>query len=91
MPIFVIFRVANAPKMEAALQQTFPNDYLKVSIGEYLVSSPGTAKELSDRLMISPATGGTGPAMVFSMANYYGRASTEIWDWIKTKAESTGG
>ncbi|SFN80987.1 hypothetical protein SAMN05216573_12262 [Bradyrhizobium sp. Rc3b] len=29
--------------------------------------------------------------MIFSMANYYGRATTEIWDWIKAKAEMPGG
>lgn len=90
MAIFVIFRVADPIRMGLAVQREFPNDHLKVKPDEWLVSAIGTAKDVSDRLQVTPENV-SGAAMIFSMANYYGRAATEIWDWIKTKAEQTGG
>lgn len=93
MTIFAVFRVADPVKMEAAIRSNFPDDHMKVGNGEWLVSAKGTAQDISHKLGITTPENTTvnGPAIVFSMANYYGRASTEIWDWIKTKLESAGG
>jgi hypothetical protein len=90
MAIFVIFRVSNPPLLESALGRVFPKDHFKVGNDEWLVSAIGTAKEVSDKIGITPGAD-MGSAVVFSMANYYGRATTEIWDWIKAKSESPGG
>lgn len=54
---------------------------------EWVVSAVGTPKDVSDKLGVTPGTE-TGTAMIFSMGSYYGRATTEIWDWIKAKAET---
>jgi len=89
MSIFVIFRTQNPEKIAEALNEQLPDDHLLLQHGEFLVSTSGTAKELSDRLKISDGTNGA--AMVFSMANYFGRAPTDIWDWVKTKAEKPVG
>jgi hypothetical protein len=94
MTIFAVFRVSNPAKMETAIRSAYPNDHLKIDTDEWLVSDKGTAVEVSHKLGItSPTDASTvnGPAIVFSMANYYGRASTEIWDWIKTKLEAPSG
>lgn len=88
MTIFVIFRVMNPVNMERVMRAQFPNDHYKISNDQWLVSARGTAKDVSDRLAISD--GDTGAAIVFSMANYFGRAPTELWDWIRTKAEQPG-
>jgi hypothetical protein len=89
MGIFVIFRVSNPEKMKAAVESEFPQDHISLGHNEWLVSMKGTAKEVSDKLKISDATNGV--AMVFGMSNYFGRASSDIWDWIKAKAEATDG
>ena len=89
MGIFVIFRVANPAALEAALAKVFPDDHLVVNPGQYMVSAKGSAKDVSDHLDISG--GVAGPAMVFKMANYYGRATSDIWDWVKVKAEQSDG
>lgn len=90
MTIFVVFRVAKPEKMQQAVTAAFPNDHLQLQDDEWLVSGIGTAKEISDKLRVSEPEG-SGSAMIFSMANYYGRATTEIWDWIKSKAEGAVG
>ena len=94
MGIFVIFRVSNPELMRASLVRTYPNDHLEVHAGEWILSASGTAKEVSDKLGVTtgtPAATPVGTAMIFSMSSYFGRATTEIWDWIKVKAEAPGG
>ena len=89
MSIFVIFRALSPAQLEAALVREFPDDHRKLENNEYLVSAAGSAKEVSDKLGISD--GNTGPAIVFRMSSYFGRAPGEIWEWIKLKAEQAGG
>lgn len=75
--------------MKESLAQFYPDKHLEVNSEEWLVAGFGTAKEVSDKLGISE--GITGTALVFKMASYYGRASSDIWDWIKTQSEATDG
>ena len=38
-----------------------------------------------------PSLAKLGTGIVFEVASYYGRATTDIWDWVKLKWEATGG
>ena len=89
MGIFAIFNTTDAEKTRAAIKKELPNDFLELVDGQWLVSSAGTAKDVSDRLKVS--NGESGSAIVISMGGYYGRASSNIWDWIKAKAEEPNG
>jgi hypothetical protein len=89
MSIYVVFRVAEPEKIKAAMAEKFPNDNLEVSPGQFLVSSSLSAQGVSDSLGISDGPNGAG--IVFAMSGYFGRASTNIWDWIKAKAEKSDG
>lgn len=60
--------------------------YLQLPQKEYLVSFRGTSTELSDLLKI---TGGeNGLAIVLAISSYYGRTSTDTWEWIKNHWEA---
>jgi hypothetical protein len=89
MSVFVIFRVHDPQRMEAELDKLPPGKYLRLREGMYLASASGTAKALADTLGVSD--GDTGPAIIFKMESYFGRASLDIWDWIKTEAEQSVG
>jgi hypothetical protein len=89
MSIFVVFRVSDPNKIKAALEAAVPNDFLDIGHNEWPVSFKGTTKDLSDKLGVSEASNGA--AIIFSMAGYFGRAPTNIWDWIKAKAEASDG
>jgi hypothetical protein len=89
MGIFVIFRVADPAKIKAAVEAEFPLDNISLDHNEWLVSMKGTAKEVSDKLKISDASNGA--AIVFGMSNYFGRAPSDVWDWVKAKAEASDG
>jgi hypothetical protein len=64
----------------------FPSDHYKLDGGSFLVSTKGTAQELSEKLGV---TGGTnGAAVVVEVASYFGRANPNVWSWIKSKLEA---
>ncbi|MES5099643.1 hypothetical protein ABUK73_15555 [Agrobacterium sp. BA1120] len=85
MSIFVVFRVTNPQAVKAAIEASFPHDHYQADVDEWIISANMTAKELSDTLRITGGENGSG--IVFKMASYYGRAATDLWDWIKTKSE----
>ena len=91
MTIFIILHVKNPAKMRSALEAAFPGDHFDLGNNEWLVASAGTARSVSDAIGITSDPSKTGSAIVFSMSNYFGRASTDIWEWIKTKAEAING
>jgi hypothetical protein len=47
------------------------------------------SSRLSDKL--GTTDGSNGAAIVFGMSGYFGRAPSNIWDWIKSKAEQANG
>jgi hypothetical protein len=91
MGIFVVFHVKDPAKIRAAIAAKFPNDHLDLGDNEWLVSSKGTARTVSDEIGITGSAPSAGSAIVISMQGYYGRAATNIWDWVKAKAEATDG
>ena len=91
MTIFVVFRVQDPLKMQARVAEFYPNDHFDLGNNEWLISSNGTAKTVSDVLGITAQPSKSGNAIVFSMESYYGRAGTNIWEWIKTKSEASNG
>jgi hypothetical protein len=87
MIVFTVIALAPNEKVENAVTTKFPDDHLRVSDTTWLVAGTGTAQELSTKLGI---TGGrVGSAIVFSTAGYYGRAPSNIWEWIKAKLEAS--
>lgn len=86
MKIFAILFVNKSEAGEKAIKARYPNDHLKISDLSWLVSDDITTKEVSDKLDISE--GGSGSAVVVSTNGYFGRASTNIWEWMKTKLET---
>jgi hypothetical protein len=84
MTIFAIMTPAPNPKLESAVASTFADAHFKVAPTQFLVAASGmTAKEVSDKLNVT--NGEMGKALVVSFGNYYGRHSTDLWEWIKAK------
>ncbi|MFL6844247.1 MAG: hypothetical protein ACJ8ER_05130 [Allosphingosinicella sp.] len=57
----------------------------KLADGVWLVSSAGTAKDISEKIGIAEGANGTG--VVTEVASYFGRANPAIWSWIKQNWE----
>jgi hypothetical protein len=89
MAIFAILPPTPTPQLDAVIRQTYPDDCLQVAPNQWLVSASATAKAVSDALGVSD--GENGSAIVLRVTSYYGRAPTNIWEWIAQKLESKPG
>ena len=84
MTVFAIIDAANPAAITSALKTTFPADHLQVSPNEWFVAARGmTAKDVSDKLGITEGTSGS--AIVLTTSGYYGRAGTNVWEWLSAK------
>lgn len=54
----------------------------------WLVSDDDTAQSVSEKLGINAGEGGIS-ALVTTMADYFGRAEPDLWQWIKVQWESS--
>ncbi len=93
MTIFAILLPTPEPKVVNAIKAAYPNDHLPINEYQWLVSATGTAIDVSAKLGIfdpkSPGAAPIGNAVIFSTNGYFGRAQTNIWEWIKAKLEAT--
>lgn len=81
MAIFLI--VPTETRADSPLEQVIDQhsmNYYALPAGEFLVSFAGTSRQLSDLLGISE--GHTDSAIVAAISSYYGRTSTDTWEWI---------
>jgi len=67
------------------LAQTFPQDHIQIRPGQWFVVGTGTAREISDKLKITGEPSDSGVAVVVAISGYYGRASSQIWEWVAAK------
>ena len=82
--LFAVMGDPGNPALASSITANFPEDHIVVRPGQWLIVSTGTAKGLSDKLGVTPGTA-VGPAAIFATAGYYGRAGTQIWEWIVAK------
>ena len=92
MSIFVVISpMPSNTKLQATIKEKYPNDYYELHQNQWLVSSEGTTRELSEALGINDKNAAkyTGPAIVFAISSYWGRANTDIWEWLKVNWEKS--
>lgn len=95
MPIFLVTPLARnfSAVKEAISKAGDAADWMELqNQAGFLVSFKGTSIELSNLIGITSADRGQpstlGSAMVTTVASYYGRGPTDMWEWLKTRFES---
>jgi|KBSMisStaDraftv2_1062788.scaffolds.fasta_scaffold04396_6 hypothetical protein len=92
MTIFAILLPTPNPRLAEAIERNYPGDWLSLNETQFLVSSSGTAMQVSAKIGIADPNDRQKPpigtAVVFATTAYYGRAPTPVWDWVKAKLES---
>jgi hypothetical protein len=84
MVVFAILSpIGDNSALETVIPIQFPNDWLKLAPGQWLVAGKGTAVDVSNKLGISDGQNGVG--LVFSVSSYFGRADPNVWEWIRVK------
>lgn len=95
MPVFLVTPLGhNADQVGGAVRgKMAPEDFYELQgRSGWLVLFPGTSIELSNHLGVTSsepqAKPGLGSVMITSVGSYYGRGSTAMWEWLKTRFES---
>lgn len=78
---------ANADKLPAAVAKEFPDSHMKLQSSVWLVAATGTAQDISKKLGIPDNVNGLGIVLQLN-GDYFGRANTNIWAWIKSQWET---
>lgn len=87
MTIFtvIVTRETTPGALKDHLTAKFLGNHLAVTGDCWLVSGKGPAQAMSD--LLGMTDGSVAVGIVSAMGSYYGRASTNIWEWIKVKKE----
>lgn len=86
MGLFLLTPIQNPDRLAAKVAERFGvNAYMVQSTHAWVIDYNGTAKELSDELGITNGSVGTG--VIVSIGTYYGRASPDMWEWMKVRLE----
>jgi len=88
--LFAIFAASNPEALKEKLSSPaadFPILSKVTSDESWFVIAPNaiTTIELSNSLGITD--GAVGGAVIVRVENYYGRASTDVWEWVVAKLE----
>lgn len=81
MQIFVVVAIQKPAAVEKQLQEITPDKYFEVKDGVWLAAYAGTSQQFAEKLKIRSGESGTG--LVTPISNYSGRASTDLWEWLK--------
>jgi hypothetical protein len=83
--LFAILAQTNHDQIGAALSAKFPNSYLVLSPGQWLLVAGGvTTKEVSDLLGITAGEAGTA-VVIAGTGSYFGRTNPGVWEWLKSR------
>lgn len=89
MTVFSIIAVRNSEILMRKASEVFKDDFLKLTPDSALVSAPLTAVQLTERLGLlnkpDQAPEVDASAIILSGSSYYGRATPQIWEWLKNK------
>jgi hypothetical protein len=92
MTIFVLMMPTPQPALAQKVQAEFNGNSLSITDTQWLISASGTAQEVSTRLGITdptnPSAQPVGVGIVFATSGYFGRAPSNIWEWLKAKLEA---
>ncbi len=86
MGLFAVLLPEENPKIITAIKEKFSDNY-QVTPTQWIISTKGTAKQISDTLGISGKEPPTGDAVILTIAGYWGRAEPNLWEWMKVKME----
>jgi len=81
--MFAIMGQSNIERIGQVIKEKYPEDHYSLVSGQWLLVAEGTANSISDTLGITDGSNGSAVIVVFT--SYFGRANTQIWDWLASK------
>ena len=78
-----LLTVKNEADFEGSIQSSFPNEYIEIGRGQWILSTDDniTAQDAWNRIVGTSTPRG----IIVSFIGYYGRANSRVWEWIAAK------
>jgi hypothetical protein len=86
--IFMVVAFRNPEAVRSRLIEIGSLVFYEPKPDTWLVRFGGTTRELAERLGIRQ--GDSGPGLVVSISGYSGRASNDLWEWLKLNWSADG-
>lgn len=88
--IFAVIAVDNPGKLSPIIAAQFPDSFLLVGEGQWLLVAPSTmtTQEVSNQISVSVEES-VSSAIILSVNSYFGRASLNTWEWLTAKMGDT--
>jgi hypothetical protein len=86
MPIFYVTALTNKQGVKDAVKKQDPGAY-ELRDDSWFLKFDGTTHGLGEALGINTAAVGTG--IVLPVTNYSGRASADLWEWLRLRMTAT--
>jgi hypothetical protein len=87
MAVFAIIGIDGLPIIGPKVVEQFADNYYVLTPTVWLVSDPGTARSVGDKITLSNGALGAS-ALVVPVGVYFGWGPKGAWDWINTKVSA---
>ena len=90
MNVFAVVALSDESltSVKNAVTTAFADNYLEAGKMIWLVADSGTTVSVGKKLGVVPENPEVTSLLIVNFTSYYGRASSAIWEWIKTKLEA---
>ncbi len=82
--LFAVMADPSNLNLSLRLAEQFPDSHIEIRPGQWFIAGSGTAIEISNKLQITPGAE-SGSAVIVAVSGYYGRASSQVWEWVAAK------
>jgi hypothetical protein len=83
--VFAVIVTRGAPRVKAEIEKLPDNSYYEIKDDTWFISYYGTSRKLAEQLGIRTGTNGSG--VVLLMEAYSGRASSDLWEWLRAHSD----
>lgn len=83
MALFFVVATTNKAAAEASIRALVGENLRSVKDDTWFVEFDGTSQDLA--VKIGFVSGEAGSGIVIPVTNYAGRASAELWEWVKLR------
>ena len=92
MQVFAVFNVADPSRVKSGIDAHYRDSCYEVGSGVFFIATAGeTTRQLATKIGLGDDIGtGVTSGIVIPVTSYWGRHSTELWEWISVKQSSNG-
>ena len=92
MQVFAVFKVADPSRIKAGIDTHYRDSHYEAGDGVFFIATEGeTTRQLATKVGLGDDNvAGVTSGIVIPVTSYWGRHSSDLWEWISVKQSSNG-